>query len=494
MSSTLLDQWLFFIYFIYGLAFFGMGLAMALESGRSPGLADSRVLRALSFFGLVHGGHEWFEAYLILQKSSAMAPLPAWVPWLKIVNLIVSFSFLFLFAQGFSGQGSYKGLAGWLREYRLLALYWLLLGVWGWTGYRAFPQEPAFWDALARYALAVPASLLAALALIARSRQSRREDRPRLAWFFFGAALGFGIYAFAQVFVQRLDLFPANWVNQALFSRYTGIPIQLIRSMAAVLITYCMIRAAQVVEEERSRHLYAVQQSRLEALQQRDELRRRLLQHTVQAQEEERARIARELHDETAQVLSAFSLELAALDAGLRQQPQEHARVERLQGLSRQVSQGLYRLVGDLRPAHLDDFGLVPAINYLLTQARQKGIEFDLWVQGTPRRLDLAVETVLFRVAQEAITNITRHSGAERARLELCFNEIQLQLLITDEGRGFDPAGPFKAPRGWGLAGMRERVEAAGGTLTITSSPGRGTSLTAVIPLENLTPVLAGPQ
>ncbi len=486
MYAVLLDQWLFLIYFVYGLAFFGMGLAMALESGRSPGLAESGALRLLAAFGLLHGGHEWFEAYL-LQAGSGTVSNYAWVSWLRILTLTLSFLLLFLFALNFGSLGQVNGFKGWIQKYKLLGFYWLVLAVWVLSqDPLSLSREPVFWDAMSRYFLALPASLLAALALNARSRQSRSEARPRLAWFFYGAALGFGLYALTQLFVRPMELSPADLVNQAGFTRLTGIPIQLVRSILAVLITYCLIRATQVVEEERTLQFRIIQQARLEALQQREALRRQLLQHTVQAQEEERARIARELHDETAQVLSAFSLELAALDASLSQETQAHSRVERLQDLTRQVSQGLIRLVGDLRPAHLDDFGLVSAINFLLTQARRSGIDFDLQVQGTSRRLDLAVETVLFRVAQEAITNILRHSNASQARLDICFNDEQVQLTVSDNGRGFDPSGPFQPPRGWGLEGMRERVEAAGGTLSISSAAGRGTSLAAVIPLRPL--------
>src|SRR3990172_4617382 len=91
------SQFLFAVFFIYGLAFFGMGIAMALESGRSPALAEARVLRPLSAFGLLHGTHEWLESYL-LQAALLSAPLPVWVPWIRLLLLIASFSSLMLFA------------------------------------------------------------------------------------------------------------------------------------------------------------------------------------------------------------------------------------------------------------------------------------------------------------------------------------------------------------------------------------------------------------
>jgi two-component system sensor histidine kinase UhpB len=178
------------------------------------------------------------------------------------------------------------------------------------------------------------------------------------------------------------------------------------------------------------------------------------------------------------------SLHLAALRVGLKRKPEELLMVEQLQELTRQMSQGLYRLVRDLRPAHLDDLGLIPALNYLLAETRSaSNIEFEFSVQGTPHRLDLSIETILFRVTQEAANNIVRHAKANRARVELVFGEDSIHLTVTDQGQGFDPQGPFQAPRGWGLEGMRERIESAGGIFQLKSAPGQGTQLDATIPL-----------
>jgi signal transduction histidine kinase len=484
MTPTALDEWLFLIYFIYGLAFFGMGLAMALESGRLPALAESRVLRPLAAFGIIHGAHEWFESYL-LQASSLPAPLPAWIPWLRIGTLAISFPWLLLFARNLMRLGSLGPVQQWVERHHIFELYWLAVIFSAWISYRSDPLPGlVFWDAMARYLLAVPASLLATLALNARGRQAAAESRPELARFFHFAAVGFAVYTFTQILVHPLNMFPANIINQAVFAHYTGIPVQLVRTIVAVLITYSLIRATQAVEQERHIQLFAVQQARLQALQQREELRRQLLQHTVQAQEDERARIARELHDETAQVLSAFSLQLATLGTSLKRQPKALATVENLRDLSRQVSKGIYRLVHDLRPAQLDDLGLIPALNCLLAQVGStERVEIELQVEGSPRRLDLAIETILFRVAQEAITNVVRHAHTRRARVDLCFGEHEIRLTVADQGLGFDARAPLSAPRGWGLEGMRERVEAAGGRFTLTSVRGCGTTVTAVIPL-----------
>jgi two-component system sensor histidine kinase DegS len=223
----------------------------------------------------------------------------------------------------------------------------------------------------------------------------------------------------------------------------------------------------------------------LEALQQQETLRRELLAHTVHAQEEERARIARELHDETAQELSAFSLELAALRSMLKRQKAASAKVEHLQNISRRVSQGLYRLVHDLRPAQLDDLGLVPALRYFIGHYHaDTRIDVRFKVDGDVRRLDPSLETVLFRVAQEGLTNIARHAETCEADVQLMFELDLIHLVVADQGQGFDANGHFPEPHGWGLAGMRERVESVGGDFRLTSTRGTGTQIEVIVPLK----------
>jgi signal transduction histidine kinase len=484
MQTIDFAQWLFLIFFVYGLTFFAMGVAMALESGRRLALADTRVLRPLAAFGLIHGMHEWLESYL-LQAQALGTPLTTWIPWIRLSLLFISFTCLLLFAYNLLRLASFHPFSRVSQLVGLVTLYILFFLGSALLTYRtvSIPWTDLL-DVMGRYLLAAPASLLAALALRARGRQSHAEDRPTLEKYFRMAALGFGIYGLTQFFVHPLEMFPANLINEDSFIMATGFPIQIVRTIMAFVITYSLLRATQAVEEERNLQLFAIQQARLQALQQRDEIRRDLLRHTVLAQEEERARVARELHDETAQILSAATLHLATLRVSLRRKPDALASVEQLQSLTRQMSQSLYRLVRDLRPAHLDDLGLIPALNYLLADMHpSRELEIDFKVDGSPRRLDLSIETILFRVTQEAVNNIIRHANARHARVRLFFGEDQVHLMVADEGQGFDTQGPFHAPRGWGLEGMRERIESAGGTLQLKSVIGQGTQLDAKIPL-----------
>jgi signal transduction histidine kinase len=328
--------------------------------------------------------------------------------------------------------------------------------------------------------------MLAALALRAQGRTAREQGRLRMSSSLSIAAFGFGIYALTQFFVHPIDMFPARYINEETFIATTGFPIQLIRTIMAILITYGLVRATQTMEKERRTELFTAQQSRLEALEKQEDIRRELLRHTVQAQEDERARIARELHDETSQVLSAFTLELATLRELSRHKSQIKTTVDKLQELSRKMSRGLYTMVHDLRPAQLDDLGLVPAIQYLLdSEYTPKGLQVTFEVSGNKDRLDSLIETVLYRVTQEALTNVTRHAETDEASVRLDYAGDTVTLGVMDSGKGFDPNEPLHPPRGWGLEGMRERVEAVGGQLILYSAPGQGTTVEVVIPVGN---------
>lgn len=481
-----MENGLFWVFFIYGLAFFGMGIAMAMESWRVSSLAEARVLLPLAGFGLIHGAHEWLDAYLILARD-LNASLPGWLPSLRLGMLGVSFFSLAIFAfqalrlvRRPAPPGLRHGVL-FVGAYILFILASALI-----TYEHQFFEMQTVLDALARYLLAVPASIMAALGLhyIGWINLNAKSLAPWMN----GAAIGFGVYAFTQLFVAPIAMFPANVLNNIAFLDVTGFPIQLVRTAMAVLITVCLLRATQVTEESLKAELLATQQSRLEALEQKESLRRELLRHTVHAQEEERARIARELHDETAQTLTAFSLELGALRHNLSRRSESTETVERLLEISRQVTQSLYHIMTGLRPAQLDELGLVQAINALVNRDySSQGFDIGIEVFGVQHRFDPTVETVLFRVAQESLTNLARHSGVRAGCVQIRFDEEQVTLRVFDSGCGFDPSESFHPPRGWGLEGMKDRVESVSGTLQIQSAPGRGAAVEARIPINQKT-------
>ncbi len=476
-----LDMGLFFVFFVYGLAFIGMGLAMAMESWRASALAEARVLAPLAGFGLIHGAHEWLESYLMLAQSFG-APLPAWLPWLRLGLLTASFSSLLLFAFQSLRLVGHPAPAGLKHGGIALGAYIIFIVTSATITYSngEIPIQHLA-DGMARYLLAVPSSTLAALGLHYLGRNTGNSNRA-LKWWLNGAAIGFGLYALTQLFVHPIAMFPASVLNDASFRTALGFPIQVVRTVMAALITVCLLRATQVTDESRKSELLVAQQAHVNTLVEQQELRRALLRHIVRAQEDERARIAHELHDETAQTLTAFALELASLKKDLRPGSASIRTVERLLDLSQKISQGLYRIMTDLRPAQLDELGLAQAIHALVDR-EYKGFTFPIEVTGAARRLDPIIETVLFRVAQEALTNIARHARVRNGCVQIIYEDGRVVMSIRDEGRGFDPEEDFHAPRGWGLAGMKERVESVGGILRIESAPTRGASIEVAIPL-----------
>ena len=197
----------------------------------------------------------------------------------------------------------------------------------------------------------------------------------------------------------------------------------------------------------------------------------------LRAQEEERRRVARDLHDEVNQALAAILLRLEAL---AQDSPPEHAaEVGELKRLASQAMDELLSLARALRPAALDDHGLVPAIEAQLSAFEQHtGISTRLSTQGDPAALDEERQTAVYRVIQEALANARRHGRATRVEVELAAGGGSAELHVRDDGSGFDPAAARDGQAGLGLEGMAERARLVGGELDVRSAPGAGTEVT----------------
>jgi signal transduction histidine kinase len=207
----------------------------------------------------------------------------------------------------------------------------------------------------------------------------------------------------------------------------------------------------------------------------RDAVRR-----VVEAQEAERKRLARELHDETGQALTSILLGLKPLEQTMATE-EGRAAVASLRDLVVSTLQNVRRLAVELRPSALDDFGLVPAIERLVDTFReQTGLQVDLEARLGEDRLAGEVETALYRIVQEALTNVVKHAGASRVSILITPKDDAVAAVVEDDGVGFDPETP--PADGLGLLGMRERVGLVGGRLRIESSEGRGTTLVAEVP------------
>ena len=218
---------------------------------------------------------------------------------------------------------------------------------------------------------------------------------------------------------------------------------------------------------------------------------RRLARHMLIAQEEERGRVARELHDETSQSLTGLSLNMQALlsiantrdfgDAAFK------AKLEQAHNITLQLNSEINKIMKSLRPTALDSLGLGPAIHqHAESRLQSLGVSVSVKHEGMKGRLPSEVEFGLFRIAQGSIANIALHSQAKNAVFSLLCNSDELTMQIEDDGKGFDASRPIEVDeggRGRGLFSMKERASLLGGTCDIQSQPGKGTKIMVKVPL-----------
>jgi PAS domain S-box-containing protein len=224
-----------------------------------------------------------------------------------------------------------------------------------------------------------------------------------------------------------------------------------------------------------------------EEVQRQVQARGELLNQLFSVQEEERKRLARELHDEPMQSLAALAANLEAMTARTRDET-TRAKLKSLQAVSLKTLDELHRLIYELRPVALDDFGLMTALRSLAQRELERaGIGLEFRVCGKEKRLPVKLENTLYRVVQEAVSNIVRHSRASHCTIALHFKRNSVMVHITDDGIGFDVADALTAvdrPRGLGLLGMKERIDLMNGKLEILSGRDRkGTEINITVPL-----------
>jgi NarL family two-component system sensor histidine kinase LiaS len=199
---------------------------------------------------------------------------------------------------------------------------------------------------------------------------------------------------------------------------------------------------------------------------------------------EARNRFARDLHDSVKQQVFATSFQVAAARALIESDAQAaESHLAQADELVRQAQKELNVLIGEMRPAALEGKGLAGALrDYVRGWSQSAEIPAEVHVRGE-REVPLQTEQALFRVVQEALANVARHSGAKRAEVDLIYTANTLTLRVSDDGRGFDPAGD--PGDGFGLQSMRERMEGLGGRVSVESAPGEGTRVTCVCPLDD---------
>jgi signal transduction histidine kinase len=693
MVAQFIENNLIAIYFLYGLAFFAMGLALMMESGRSSEFPFAAAMAPLAAFGMIHGFHEWIEMFQLLNIAGVTA-VPDWLlsDALRITLLVISFLLLTIFGVRLVYANHNPGKDGWPQAIAValtLFFVWLISVIVANQIYGLDRSSlAATADVLGRYTLAIPGALLAAWAILLEQRTFAARGMSRFGHALLGAAVVLIIYGtLGQLLARTSPVFPSNIINGELFRSLTGMPVQLLRGLCAIIMTLFIIRALRVFEIETQQQLTEARTARMAAqqamlddqhnieqlnqelreavgnlsslfnfsqnlaktldssemlqdalvqlvndephfdasivflrdnsheqpfiaamtqcpadravhdrmfeqallvadhvtvaeqpaiwtgsevreitenyqfdlgetddslpfstagrtlgvplnmrgaltgalvictlpskppfsarefslistaaellsialqnaklyqeLQDRDKLRGELLHQVVTAQETERQRIARELHDGTGQSLTALGLGLAAVSGRIStiDNGKTSTQVDQLKDLTTSAIAELRDVISDLRPSLLDDLGLVPALRGQVQSFEERsGIHADLTVAGPIRRLSPDMETIVYRIVQEGLTNVSKHAAADSAKINLVFEDDMLRLTIVDTGRGFNVAEILSSMpgelRAWGLLGMQERVALAGGHYDLTSAPGEGTTIRISIPLE----------
>jgi signal transduction histidine kinase len=218
--------------------------------------------------------------------------------------------------------------------------------------------------------------------------------------------------------------------------------------------------------------------------------RSQLLAHVISAQEQERKRVARGLHDEISQTLAAVAVEAdGMLDSLAPDNLELLGRLQRIKTGLWQIMDSVHQVILELRPGLLDDLGLIPALRWF-AGSKLEPLGMDLAFDFTELNLGLSPEqeTGLFRVFQEAINNVAQHSGARNVRISLTTGSRAVIVSVADDGKGFDPNEPMDlttSTRGLGLLGMRERLSLMGGELHIETNPGQGACLYIKLPRDD---------
>jgi signal transduction histidine kinase len=283
---------------------------------------------------------------------------------------------------------------------------------------------------------------------------------------------------------QRVE-FGKRQIEQSLMLSRIGIATV---TAIGLLAFYMYLRQAHALQtvNHREQTLLERERHRLEGLvRDRTATLSELANHLQEVREEERGHLARELHDELGALLTAAKLDVARLKSKIDATAPDIA--ERLKHLTETLNSGIAlkrRIIEDLRPSSLSNLGLTAALEILTREyAERAGIEVETSLEAV--KLPDATQLTVYRMVQEALTNIGKYAKASKVLVSVHSYPTHVAVQVRDDGVGFDPS--TVRPTSHGLAGMRHRVEAAGGRLSLTSSPGDGTLLSAVLPLQRVT-------
>ncbi|NLW07942.1 MAG: hypothetical protein GX039_08240 [Clostridia bacterium] len=451
------------LFFIYGLSFFLMGFAILILTRRGSKLHLSRSLPWLAAFGLAHGLVEW--GYILIPTAVVAE---GWETLGAIIfngghALLLPLSYTFLLAFGLNLLVDTRGWSRRLKSLPVLAfIIWFLIFFFTFPG-----RGPAInnWlllgDIMARYILALPGSILSAVAILNQQEELASLGRRSLRHYLLGSAAVLFLYAVAGgLLVPPAPFFPASVINTGLLM-YLGLPVPVLRISSSLLLTYFIFRLLEVFEAEEQKYHQVVRE--------REMIWR------------EREKIRRDLHDGVIQAIYGLALGLEYTRGLLAENPS--AAAGRLQALSQQAEAVIEDLRGYLAGLHLGR-ELPPEPVAIIKQRaadllQDSGLEIFWHVQGEkPGTLDSDQRDHLYHMVTEIFSNIRRHARASRVRIQVEQEVDGFMVSIKDDGTGILRAASY----GQGLGNLRQRAALAGGWVEIADWPGRGTTVTFWLP------------
>ena len=457
------------VYFFYGLAFFSMGLAIAIRRKSLGSFHLTKSLWALAAFGFIHGLAEWGFVFLPIQEGYFSPGVVSVMRLAHKAQIAISFAFLLTFGLSLVVGNSPK-----YRMIRFLSpallLIWTIAFAYGINlRSRGFILNMEIGEILSRYLLALPGTTLAALGLFLQAREFSGKEFAGVSKSLAGAGVVFGLYAFfSGVIVPPGPFFPASILNTEKFFRLVGLPVMIFRALCGSATAYFMTRVLEVIDIENRRWLEEAEKMR--------------------AVVEERERIGRELHDGTIQAIYAAGLSLENTLFLLGENPPEAGRqiqktMERLDAIVKDIRRYILLLdPAEYQAGSLKDW-LAETIKTVGTGG---GLEIKLSVVGKPAgRLSPDHLHEIRQIVQEALSNVQRHARADRAWVMVTFSDGGLVLSIRDDGQGFGHSEPLRreaSGHGRGLNNIARRTEILGGSLEIKSSGGQGTELVLRLP------------
>ncbi len=473
-----------YVYFFYGLAFFCMGMVVFLETPRATEERLRFALPALAIFGLMHGIHEWYEMFDYLGILPYQETLAVVWKIIRLLLLVTSFLALMIFGLWMLARTREK-------RRQLLLIPILLVSIWGFgilSMSARYSQSELFLvtDVWSRYLIGLPGAIAASIGLIFQQRELRRQGMSQFSRDALWAAVAFFWYGLiGQTFVRTSPLFPSTVWNQDLFQELFGFPIQILRAAAAIVAAFFIIHFLRLFEVEIDKRMRQLTDEKLHEIERRQKAQADMLHRIVLAQETERQRVARELHDATGQSLTALGLGLRSVSTQLKQNPtRAETNLHQLESMVANAMEELQRLIADLRPSHLDDLGLSATLRWYIGEVQKRvSVQLSLEIEGEEHDLPSEVRTAIFRIVQEALTNILKHAQASTASVKVIYRPDSVYVCVDDKGQGFDQTLLEKTTRpSWGVMGMRERVSLLGGEFYIFSQPGWGTRVEIEIP------------